>query len=214
LILAALAEIGGDFEDALHTVARLLGAEGIVVPATTTRVRLEATVGGREVIGQVAVAVARGVLEDLRLVPGDPPATRRAVEALESAEQIVLGPGSLFTSIAACLLVPGITAALNDSSARIVYICNLTTQDGETLGMDAADHVTALMRVSGIRTPDVVVAHQGPVRAEGDTTPVALHMEGLVALGCRVEAADLADPRATHAQHDPARLGAVLRRLA
>jgi uncharacterized cofD-like protein len=214
LIIAALSDVEGDFEEALEVVRRMLGARGAVVPATTVPIRLEATVDGRSVSGQVAVALARGRLEALRIVPADPPASPRAIEALERADQIVLGPGSLYTSIAACLLVPGVAAAVSASAADLVYVCNLVTQDGETLGMDAADHVAALIEVAGIRAPDVVVAHDGPVRPVGETGPVAVDRDRIAGLGSRLETADLADQSAPVPLHDPVRLGAVLRRLA
>jgi uncharacterized cofD-like protein len=214
LIIAALADVEGDFEEALEVVRRMLGARGRVVPATTVPIRLEATVDGRAVSGQVAVALARGRLEALRIVPTDPPPSPRAIDALERADQIVLGPGSLYTSIAACLLVPGIAAAVSASAADLVYVCNLVTQDGETLGMDAADHVEALIEVAGIRPPDVVVAHHGPVRTVGETAPVPADRDRIAGLGCRLETADLADRNAPAPLHDPVRLGAVLRRLA
>jgi uncharacterized cofD-like protein len=214
LIIAALAEVEGDFEEALEVVRRMLGARGAVVPATTVPLVLEATVDGREVSGQVAVALARGTVEALRIVPADPPPSPRAIEALERADQIVLGPGSLYTSVAACLLVPGLAAAVSASPADLVYVCNLVTQDGETLGMDAAGHVEALMSVTGIRAPDVVVAHDGPVRPAGETAPVAADRGSIAGLGCRLETADLADRESPIPLHDPVRLGAVLRRLA
>jgi 2-phospho-L-lactate transferase/gluconeogenesis factor (CofD/UPF0052 family) len=95
-----------------------------------------------------------------------------------------------------------------------VYVCNLVTQDGETLGMDGAAHLRALLRITGIRVPDVVVAHRGPVRPVGDTQAVEIDTARLRELGCRVELSDLADAHSPVPAHDPARLGAVLRRLA
>jgi uncharacterized cofD-like protein len=214
LILAGLCEELGGLEEALRTLGRLLGARGEVVPVAATGLRMEARIGGEVVKGQVAVARARGRIEEIRLLPAEVRAAPSAVEAVMAADQIVLGPGSLFTSVIAALKVPGMVEALNAAGGRLTYVCNLTTQDGETLGMDAAAHVEALVRHTGIRAPDAVVTHQGRLAVPPGLEPVAVDHRRLGAMGCRVESAELADPGAPWPQHDPARLGAVLRRLA
>jgi uncharacterized cofD-like protein len=213
LVLAAFAEMSGGLDEALHTMGRLMGARGAVVPAAAAPLTLEAVVDGRVVTGQAAIARGRGTVEDLKVRP-EAPATRAATAAIEAADQIVLGPGSLYTSLGAVLVVPGIAAAVERSRARLVYVANLTSQDGETLGMDAAAHVMALIERTGIRAPDVVVAHHGPLAVPEGLDAVHVDREALAALGCRVEESELADPGAPWPQHDPARLGAVLRRLA
>jgi uncharacterized cofD-like protein len=211
LIIAALTELSGSFEDALHTVGRLLGARGAVVPAAIVPLVLEAEVDGELVRGQVAIARSRGKITDLRVLPEGTHATHAAGAALRSAGQIVLGPGSLFTSVIAGLKVPGIADAVNESAGRLVYVCNLTTQDGETLGMDGKDHLDALAGFGGIRMPDAVVVHDGPLRVPDGLTPVRLaHGDADIV----VAAGDIVDPEAAWPQHDPARLGAILRRLA
>ncbi len=214
LILAALAEFSGSFADALRTAGRLLEAKGQVVPVSPEPLHLEATIDGVDVIGQVAVAQARGTLEELRLLPQGAPACTEALEAISDADQIVIGPGSLFTSLASCLKVSGVAEAMNASEAQVIYVCNLTTQDGETLGMDAVDHVEALIHHAGIDTPDVVVANDGSFVVPETVEAVRADGERLEGLGVRLEMGDLADPTADWPQHDPARLGAILRRLA
>lgn len=214
LIIAALSELSGGFEEALATAGRLLGARGEVLPASPEPLRLEATVDGTEVSGQVAIARSRGVIEDLRIVPPDAPANQAALRAAAAADQIVIGPGSLFTSLMPVLKVPGIVEAVNASPASLVYVCNLATQDGETLGMDAAAHVRALVGHTGLRLPDVVVLHDGLVEVPAPVEPIRPDREDVAALGVRVETADLADPGAEWPCHHPVRLGGVLRRLA
>ncbi len=208
LIIAALTDLSGSFEDALNTVGRLLGARGAVIPAAAVPLVLEADVDDRVVRGQVAIARSRGTITDVRVIPGDATATRTARQALASANQIVLGPGSLFTSVIAGLKVPGIADAINASPARLIYVCNLITQDGETLGLDGPAHVAALEAIGGIRRPDLVIAHDGPLEIpEGhERVGFDLPADGVVP-------GDVADPAAEWPQHDPARLGAVLRRL-
>lgn len=214
LVLAALAAMSGGLDEALHTAGRLLGARGAVVPVASQRLTLEAVVDGRPVAGQVAVARSRGAVEDLKVTPTGVRAARAATDAIAGADQIVIGPGSLYTSLGAVLVVPGVAEAINASEADLVYVCNLTTQDGETLGMTGAEHVEALVERTGIRPPDVVVGHRGALRVPDGLEPVWVDEAALTALGCRLESAELADPGAAWPQHDPARLGAVLRRLA
>jgi uncharacterized cofD-like protein len=209
LLLAALTDITGDFEEALHTAGGMLGARGEVIPAARRPLVLEAVVDGRVVRGQVAIATAAGPPSELRLVPEEAEATPAALAAVASADQIVLGPGSLFTSVIAGLKVGALAEAINAASARLVYVCNLTTQDGETLGLSGADHVAALSAHGGIRPPDAVVVHDGPL-----TVPPGLTRVTGDDITVPVESADLADPSAEWPAHDPTRLGAVLRRLA
>jgi len=209
LLIAALTDMSGSFEDALNTAGRLLGARGAVVPAAAEPLTLEADVDGATVRGQVAIATGRGRISALRVLPDSARATRTACAAIASADEIVLGPGSLFTSVIAGLRVPGIAEAINAASGTLVYVCNLTTQDGETLHMDGTDHVAALTAVGGVRRPDIVVAHDGPLRVPPGLTQVAIPV-----YAGRVETGDLADPTAEWPAHDPARLAAVLRRLA
>jgi uncharacterized cofD-like protein len=214
LLLAALAVGGEGLEGALASLGLLLGARGRVVPAAPVPLTLRAVVDGREILGQVAIALARGRLSELQVLPGEAAASPSAPEALAAADQVIVGPGSLFTSLSAVLVVPGIAEAVNSSPGRLVYVCNLTTQDGETLGMDAADHVASLCRVAGLRRPDVVVANDAPFPVPARVEAVTARRARVEALGTRLETAGLADPAAAWPQHDPARLGAVLRRLA
>ncbi len=214
LIIAALTDLLGDFEEALATVGRHLGARGDVLPASPQPLGLEATVDGAEVAGQVAIARSRGRIEELRIVPADAAASPGALRAIAAADQIVIGPGSLFTSLIAVLKVPGIVEAVNASPASLAYVCNLATQDGETLGLDAVAHVRAFAEHAGMRLPDAVVLHDGMVDVPPPVEPIRPDREGLAALGVRVEAADLADPAAAWPCHHPVRLGGVLRRLA
>jgi uncharacterized cofD-like protein len=209
LLLAALSEILGDFEAALDEVGRLLGARGTVVPASPTPLVLEAEVDGTPVRGQVAIARSRGTISSLTVYPEHAEAAPAALEAIAGADQIVLGPGSLFTSVIAPVRVPGIAEAINASSSTLVYVCNLTTQDGETLAMSGDEHIEALAAVGHLRPPDRVVAHEGPLSVPEGLERVTVSAGD----DPRVVAGDVADPSPGWPQHDAARLGAILRRL-
>lgn len=213
LILAALAEIEGDFVGALRTAGSMLEAMGTVVPAATRRLLLEAVVDGMPVTGQVAIARSHGTIESLRVTPADAEAPPAALEAIESADQIVLGPGSLYTSVMAAMVVPGITEAINRSGATLLYVANLITQDGETLGMDCADHLDALLTLTGVRPPSAIVANATPIDIAPPLEALRVDREAVETYGVDVVDADLRDPLSEWPRHDPVRLGEVLSRL-
>jgi len=164
LVIAGLAAASGDFEAALAEAGRLLGARGRVVPATRQAVVLKAVVRSAtgdepgSVEGQVAVSTAGGIA-GVSLVPPDPEPPAAALQALATADQVVLGPGSLFTSVLAVVAVPAIRQALATTPGRKIYVCNLRPQVPETEGYDVAAHVEAL-RGHGLEV-DVVLCHPG-----------------------------------------------------
>lgn len=168
LLLVALAEqADGDFVRALDGAAALLDCAGRVLPCTTSAVELKARVDGREVEGQVRVAAAEGRIERVWLDPDDPSVTPDAAEAVRAADLVVIGPGSLFTSVIATLLVPGLAEALEAGRGHVVYVANILTQPGETTGLSAQAHVDALVaHVPGL-VLDAVVLHAGPAGAGG-----------------------------------------------
>lgn len=228
LVIAALADITGGFPEAIDEAGRLLGTRGRVLPSTLDDVSLHATDSlGSPVSGQARIAVSDGPVTHVRLEPGDPTAYPPAVSAILEANIVVLGPGSLFTSLVPNLLVPGIADALHETTARRVYICNVANQRGETSGMDAADHLQALYDhgLAGavdtvvVNEPECSPAHPGrcllwedghePVEAVGADREVVARIE---AMGVTVVAADVIDP-ADNRHHSYHKLCRVLGRL-
>lgn len=206
LIIAALAEMTGDFAEAVARAGTLLGATGSVYPASTSLVELRAHVAGGVVSGQVAVAQSEAPIQTVYLHPADPPAHPDAVDAILGADQVVLGPGSLFTSLIATLLVPGIRDALQRTGARRIFVCNTRRQKGETEDLDAAGHIHALIGHAGPSSIDVALIHTPELPGEGirlDRSAISEHVE--------VVEADVAAPDGAH---DPARLAAALKVLA
>lgn len=181
------------------------------MPATASPVGLRAVVDGRTVEGQVKIARSRGGIETIELVPSGPAPNLRALEAVADADQIVIGPGSLFTSVIAALLVPDLAKVVMASAARRVFVCNLVTQDGETWDMDGEDHVEALSRLGGIDGPGTIVVHDGPL----DIPPGhrRIDFEGALVGSWGVYRADVADPAADWPAHDPFALARTLERL-
>lgn len=145
LILAGLIDATGDLVLGVREAATLLGVCGDILPATTERVVLKAEAAEGTVAGQVAV-MGTGDIRTVSLVPGDAQPPPLAVERIAEADQIVIGPGSLFTSVLAAVAVRGITEAVASSGAQVVYVCNLRPQVPETQGFDVAAHVAALAR--------------------------------------------------------------------
>jgi uncharacterized cofD-like protein len=198
LIIAGLAEVTGDFGAALDAAASLLGVEARVLPATTVPVVLKADMGGTEVLGQVNVGGSRLPISSVSIVPPDAPAAAEASEAIAAADQVVVGPGSLFTSVLAACVVPDLREALAGREAGTVYVCNLRPQVPETAGFTAADHLRAVLD-HGVRVHSVLV-DAGYADAELDAAAGRA--------GVAVAAAPLAAPG--RAAHDPAALAAAL----
>lgn len=213
LIIASLSHLTGDFAAALRAAERLLGTVGSVIPVSSERLHIAAVVDGAPVEGQVALALSRGHVDEMRLMPAAAGASPQALEAIAEAKQIVVGPGSLYTSVLATLLVPGIAEAINQSDARLVYVANVSTQDGETLGMDCADHLDALIRMSGIRPPAAIVANEASVTFPPPLEPVQVDEEVLATYGVDVVLGHFVDVSSTVPRHDPVRLGGALARL-
>jgi len=195
LLIAALAATLGDFVAGMDEACRLLGTVGAVLPATTGPVVLKAEAAGSELEGQVRIMATHGITH-VSLVPPDATAPHAVLEAIARADQIVLGPGSLYTSVLAACAPPEVSEAIASSAATCVYVCNLREQVPETEGYDVAAHVAAL-EAHGVE-PDWVLADTGNV-ALGDVPP-----------GSQVVTADLAAPGG-HV-HDAALLEAALRR--
>ncbi len=210
LLLVALAEQREGFLPALEAAERLLDCAGHVLPSTTVPVELRAQVAGARIDGQAHIARAGGRIERVWLSPADPPACPEAVDAILSADTIVLGPGSLFTSIAANLVVPAIGAALSGTPARLVYVGNLRTQPGETTGLDIAAHLDVVHEHLRGRRLDVALVHDGPVARDGGAMPLGTAVPEHAAQ--RIVRADLAErvDGVAGAAHDVGRLAAAL----
>lgn len=213
LIIASLADLEGDFRAALRAAEKLLGAVGSVIPASPQRLHIEAVVDGKPIDGQVELALSRGHVQEMRLTPYEAQASSEALDAIALADQIVVGPGSLYTSLLATLLVPGIVEAINAARGRLIYVANLSTQDGETLGMDCADHLDALIAMSGIRSPAAMVANETSATFPPPLTALKADSEVLATYGVDVVFGDLVETTSTVPRHDPVRLGGVLARL-
>lgn len=192
VVLAGMVEAAGGLVEGIDETAALLGAVGRVLPATREKVFLKALSGDGEVNGQVAVSRA-GRIERVSLVPEGCAPPEEVTEAIATADQVVIGPGSLFTSILAVAAVEGIATAIARTPAQRVYVCNLRPQLPETEGFSVADHVDALAR-HGVEVDIVVWDPQTGMQLGRPSAP---------AVGRAVAEPD-------GAVHDPAKLAEVL----
>lgn len=146
LFIAAMCGIAGDFDRAIKESSKVLNIKGRVLPSTLANVALEATLtDGTKVQGESAISRAKSPISTVTLVPPECGPLAEAIEAIVTADVIVLGPGSLYTSILPNLLVPGIAEAVARANAVKLYVCNIMTQPGETDNMTASDHARTLL---------------------------------------------------------------------
>jgi uncharacterized cofD-like protein len=198
LFISALAGVTGSFEQGLIEASRVLSVRGKVVPSSLCDVRLEGELVAEKtnsllrVSGESQIPEVSGAIWRVWLEPEHVPAYPEAMQAILSAELIVVGPGSLFTSILPNLLIPGIRDALRSSRALKVYVCNMATQPGETDGFSIQDHVQAIERHIGWNPFDVVLA----ATAEPQPLPDGVTWVGapLPEGGVRTIRQDLSDP--------------------
>ncbi len=214
LFITALAEITGSFEAAVAESGRVLSVHGRVLPATLHDVRLVAditlphTVSEVRVAGESQIPEASGIIRRVWLEPETPPAYPGVIQAILSADLIVVGPGSLYTSILPNLLVPDIAAAIQTSRAVKIYVCNVATQPGETEGYSCGDHVEALEKHVGTGLFDVILANRDCEYILPEGVQWVCSDEDLEADHI-VHKADLADPEYPW-RHDAKKLAQVL----
>jgi uncharacterized cofD-like protein len=216
LLLAAMASVqGDDFEEGVRQMNRVLAVRGQVVPATGTAVTLHARLlDGSEITGQSVIARSTRI-DRVWLTPDNVAAGDDARRAIEEADLVVIGPGSLYTSIMPSLLLPELLAAVRASAALKLFVCNVATQQGETQGYDLADHVAALERHTGAGWMDVVLANNRfDARRPGDyfAEPVKLRWPPVAISAApmpRLVLDDVVAPNNAH-HHDPARLAAAV----
>ena len=220
LILTALSQIERDFLTALDCATRLLAVRGRVLPVTLGDVHLEAEFDDlTRAAGESHIAAVRRPIRRVQLHPAGVPALPEALEAIAAADVVVLGPGSLYTSIIPVLLVEGVAEAIARSTARVVLVMNLMTEPGETDGYGPADFVRAIRRhAPGVAIHDVLVnvtpVPDGWIARDPDAgAAIPADREALVSLGCRPVERDLlgADPLI---RHDPAKLARAVLDLA
>jgi uncharacterized cofD-like protein len=217
LFLAALTHVTGDFAEAVRVSSRVLAIRGRIFPSTVSNVTLEAILeNGKRVHGETKITASHSVIRKLMLVPRKVRAVPEAVAAIAHADLILIGPGSLYTSILPDLLIPDIARAIARSRAPRVYIANLMTQPGETTNYSVAEHLRAIQEHVKPRIVDYVVANQQKVssavarryRKEG-ASQVNVDPARLRKMGVQVLLGNLLQEQHT-IRHNSARLARLL----
>ena len=213
LLLAALNGISPSFDQAVAQMSEVLAITGRILPVTNANVQLEAVFeNGTSVRGESKISDAKKEqncrIHHVRLLPEHTQALPAALDAIREAEVILLGPGSLYTSVIPNLLVDGISEAISESSALKIYVCNIMTQDGETEGMTAQDHVAALLEHGGPGLVDLCLCNSDPIGREllerysaEDAEPMRVNRREIELLGVEMVCRPLLDEDCGYARH-------------
>jgi uncharacterized cofD-like protein len=200
LFVAALTEITGDFAHAIQLSSKILATRGSIYPVTTTNATLIARMDdGSLVRGETRINASRRRIEELMLDPPDAAALPETIAAIEQADLITIGPGSLYTSIITNLLVQGIPDALAHARGLRVYVCNLMTEANESLGLTASEHIQRIYEHARAPIFDYALVHTARFHpdtleryAAEDASPIEADIERVEAMGVRCIAGDFA----------------------
>ncbi|MBU0468779.1 MAG: YvcK family protein [Candidatus Omnitrophica bacterium] len=221
LFLTAMVQLtDGDFERAVKETSKVLAIRGKVVPATVSNIHLIAEYSdGTKMEGEASIPSKGVAIDRLSLTDEDAYPTSDALDAIEEADIIILGPGSLYTSIIPNLIIKGMSEAIAKASAFKIYVCNVMTQKGETTGYSASDHVKAIVKHSNSKVIDACLINNASAPENTldryqfeESFPVKADIEKIREMGCRVVATDLLGVT-DYVQHDSSKLNRALIRL-
>ena len=220
LFLTAMSEITGDLERAVVASSKVLAIRGRVLPATLTDVALWARLAdGRTIEGESNIGGSDGQIVEIGCAPANPPALPAAIAAIQEADYIIMGPGSLYTSVISNLLVPEIAEAIAARKVPRIYVCNIMTQPGETTGYTVADHIESIDRACGQKLFDAVLVQKNPPSAgclqnyaEENSYPVLLDRDDVKQLGRSIFSVNVMEenPTTRYLRHNPRRLAKAL----
>jgi uncharacterized cofD-like protein len=222
LFLTAMVQITkGDFKKAVEEASQVLAIRGKVIPSTVQNVHLVAEyTDGSKTQGEAKIPLANATIKRVSLTPQDVTPTDDALTAIAQADIIVMGPGSLYTSILPNLIINGVTQAILASSAYKIYVCNVMTQPGETDGFSASDHVRVILEHTAPKLVDACLINDAVVSNEEalnryrseNAYPVAADNDRIKAMGIKVIATDLLSV-ADYVRHDSKKLTQALIKL-
>lgn len=213
LLLAALDGIAPSFDQAVAQMSQVLAIHGTILPVTNEDIQLEAVFeNGTRIRGESKIFNFKKQqncgIHHVNLIPEHPPALPAALEALARADIILLGPGSLYTSVIPNLLVDGISQAIEESKALKIYICNIMTQDGETEGMTASEHLAALLEHGGTELVDICLCNTSTLSGDmlrryrqEDAVPLIVDRHEMEMMGTTVICRALAQDQEDFARH-------------
>ncbi|MFH2139057.1 MAG: YvcK family protein [Candidatus Omnitrophota bacterium] len=209
LFITAMTKISGDFEKAIKDISKVLAISGQVIPSTLKRVTLVAEHDdGTRTYGETRISKSAGLIKRVKLMPENCVPTESALEAINDAEAIILGPGSLYTSVLPNLVIKNMSEAIQASQAIKVYICNVMTQSGETDNFTAYDHIKAIKSHTACDLIDYCIVNTGIVPAEflkkykkEGAVPVKADIENIKANGVSVIADNVISTK-DHVRHN------------
>ncbi|WP_145523688.1 YvcK family protein [Virgibacillus sp. SK37] len=218
LLLAAMTSITGDFYDGIQEISRVLNVKGDIFPISNQNMTLHARfTDGTYVSGESNIPKANKKIERVFLEPNPIKPLPNAVRAIENADLVIISPGSLFTSIMPNLIIPQIDVALRETQGKVVYICNVMTQPGETTGFTASDHIQAIQNHIGTGCVDSIVVHNEPIEqsiraiyAEENAEPVVYDIEKLVDMGLEIIEGDIINHSNKTVRHDKEKIAKLL----
>ncbi|HEX6593076.1 MAG TPA: YvcK family protein [Bacillota bacterium] len=222
MLLAAMTSITGDFHTGIKEISRVLNVKGNIYPISNESMSLHAEmVDGEIVKGESNIPCARKKIKRVFLKPDGIRPLPHAIDAILNAHIIIISPGSLYTSILPNLIIPGITEAMKETDAKVIYVCNVMTQAGETTGYTASDHVQAIDEHLGERVIDSIVVHNEPIKktvrdryAKENAQPVVYDMERLIDRGLQIIEGDIIDNHSSVLRHDTEKISQLLYSIA
>jgi uncharacterized cofD-like protein len=218
LLLAAMTSITGDFYTGIKEISRVLSVKGKIYPISNENISLCAEMlDGTVVEGESNIPLAGKQIKRVFLNPEDVTPLPNAIKAIETADLIVISPGSLFTSIMPNLIIPQIDEALKSAAAKVVYVCNVMTQAGETTDFSASDHVQAIINHVGNDVINAVVVNNQSidpkirdVYAGENAKPVNYDIEKLLDMGLEIIEGDIIDYSRGTIRHDTEKIAKLL----
>lgn len=217
LFITAMSKVTGDFEQAVKASSKVLAIRGSVIPATLNKVILKARhKDGTETVGESKIPESKSPVERMYIHPANSRPTMEALEAIKKAHAIILGPGSLYTSVMPNLLIEGMWEAIIQSKAPKLYVCNVMTQAGETDDYKASQHIKAIIEHTGPGMVNYCIVNTGKVPSnllqkyrDQNAHPVTADRERLKPLGCEVIEGNIVDTK-DFVRHDSQKLAKII----
>ncbi len=220
LFITAMSKVTGDFEQAVKESSKILAIRGKVIPSTLSRIKLVAEhQNGEKTFGESRIPEKMAPIKKVFLEPKGCEATEEALEAIREADVIILGPGSLYTSIIPNLLINGIYQEVSRSKVLKIYICNVMTQAGETSGYKASDHLKAIIRHTTADIVNTCIVNTGGIPGnllekygQENAERVEPDQKTIQKMGCRVIGANIIDAK-DYIRHDSHKLSRIIMNL-
>jgi uncharacterized cofD-like protein len=218
LFITAISAVSGSFDAGVTQASQVLAIRGRVLPATLRSATLKAKLeDGRVVLGESNIARTNSRITELSISPARPPAGPKVIEAIRKADAVIVGPGSLYTSLIANFLVGGVAEALKKSRAPKIYICNIMTQPGETSGYSVCDHLDAMSKYLGGNIFDYIVLNTGGIPPDiekryAKQNSFKVRTDLPACSGSKIIRTDLVSKK-EYARHDSAKLARVIQKI-